>query len=158
MVLEADEGAALPLRDDVADAAGDVLARVLGPGVEDAQAGQVVAGRRPVVAGEELVAAADGQGGHPLLDGLPERLALHVDEVGGDAPLLAVLAAAHEDEVVSLGVEPVAEVELVDLEVDAARLAAAAQADDVAAVAVEVHQLGVEVSQTYSELQAVSSQ
>jgi hypothetical protein len=52
----------------------------------------------PVEAAEQLVAAADGEEGGALLDGLAQRLRLR-REVVRDERLLAVLAAADVEEV-----------------------------------------------------------
>ena len=118
---------------------------MLRPQVEEAQALQLRAGRLAVELAEELVAAADGQRYHARLHGLAQRLALHRAQVFRDAPLLAVLRAADEDQVVRLRVQPFDQAQLRHLDVDTARSAAPRQAEDVAAIAVDVHQPRVEV-------------
>ena len=122
------------------------------PGVEDAQAGQVLALGRPVVAPQELIAAADGQHHHPARDGPPQRLALGRQQVGGHPPLLSVLRPADEDQVVGRRVQRLAYLQFIHRQLDAPRRAAAAQAEDVPPIAVEVHLLGVEVGQTQAKL------
>src|SRR5258708_20352322 len=57
-----------------------------------------------VVVAEQLVAAADGEDRHPGSQGALQRAALVLGEVGEDAALVAVLAAAHEEEVAALEV------------------------------------------------------
>ena len=57
---------------------------------------------------EELVAAADGEHGGAVADGGSSASRLVVDHVGGHHALVAVLAAADVEEVVSAGVEALA--------------------------------------------------
>ena len=78
------------------------------------------------------------------------------NEVVGDAPLLAILAAADEDEVELRGVEGVTHVHVGKLEADAARFAAVAQGDHVPAVAVDVHHIRVEVRNANGALRRVT--
>jgi len=64
--------------------------------------------------------------------------------VARDRRLVAVLSAAHVEEVVGAWVEAVAEARARELEPDAAPLAARPKDRDVPAVGVDVHELGVE--------------
>lgn len=118
---------------------------MFGVQIEDGGAGEFDAGGLAVEAPEELVGAADGEQDDSVLDGVAEGGRLRREEVVGDGALLAVLCAAGEDEIVGGGVERVAEGELCEGEGDAARLGAVAEAHDVAAVAVDVHEARVEV-------------
>src|SRR5688572_26938624 len=74
VVFEADErgasaGGGVPMEDDVADAAGHGGAGVDGVEVEEAEAGQAIAGGGLVVVAKELVAAADDEHGKAVLEG-----------------------------------------------------------------------------------------
>ena len=93
---------------------------------------------------EQLVAAADAEQQLARARRGVQRVALGVDEVERAQPLVAVLAAAEVEEVVRLGVDPVAERGGGDLEADPAPRAAALQQQQVAAVGVDVHQLGIQ--------------
>jgi hypothetical protein len=73
-----------------------------------------------------------------------EGLALGGRHVVCDGDLVAILAAAHVEEVVGVRVEAIPERRGGVLEAEPAPLAARAQERDVPAVGVDVHQLGVE--------------
>ena len=121
----------------------------LGPGsAHRLQVGEAEA-RDPLVAelvavAEELVAAADGEHHRAVLDGLGEARALGRHHVLGDDPLVAVLAPADVDQVVGARVERLARPRGGVREADPAPLAAPPQEQDVAAVGVDVHLLGVQ--------------
>ena len=75
---------------------------------------------------------------------ISEGIALGLLHVARDGDLVAVLAAAHVEEVVGARVERLAEARRRVLEAEAAPLAAGAEHGDVAAVRVDVHELGIE--------------
>ena len=113
-----------------------------GRDVEDAGAGKLGATRRAVAAPEELVAAADGEHRDPLI--APGAQAPPGGgELGRDALLLPILPAADEHEVCLLR-QRLPEPHVDALEPDAAAAAAIGESDRVAAVGVDVHQVGVE--------------
>ena len=143
MVLEAHHLAdALGLGEHVADAALGAGRGRDGGDVEQPRARQLLAARGAVARPEQLEAAADreerGAPGLPLPQ--PPGVAL---QVGRDAPLLAILSPADQHEVGFVR-QRAAELDALDLAAEAVRLAAGAQRDHVAAVGVDVHQLGVE--------------
>jgi hypothetical protein len=72
------------------------------------------------------------------------RVALGLDHVARHGRLVAVLAAAHVEEVVRSGVDRLPQARPGQLEPEPAPLAPRAQHRDVAAVGIDVHQLGVE--------------
>src|SRR5262249_22748142 len=97
VVLEAGDRPARPsaLEEDVADhapLAADPRER------QEPNPGQLHAGAVAVEPAEELVAAAHGEDGGAARDRVPQRVGL-AREVGRDERLLAVLAAAHVEEV-----------------------------------------------------------
>ena len=73
-----------------------------------------------------------------------QRVALGGRHVAGHRHLVAILAAAHVDQVVGRRVERLSDARGGQLEADAAPLAARAQDGDVAAIGVDVHELRVE--------------
>ena len=93
---------------------------------------------------EQLVAAAHGEHHGAAVGRAVEGVALRLGHVVGHGGLVAVLAAAHVEEVVRVRVERLAEARGGMLEAEPAPLAARAQHGDVAAVGVDVHQLGIE--------------
>ena len=93
---------------------------------------------------QQLVAAAHGQHDRAAVGGAVEGVALRLGHVVGHGHLVAVLPAAHVEEVMSIRVERLAEARGRVLEAKPAPLAASAQHGDVAAVGVDVHQLRVE--------------
>ena len=97
---------------------------------------------------EQLVAAADGEPGHARRHGRLDGVALRCEQVGGDHPLVAVLAAADVDQVVRVGVERLAHPGRGVAEADSAPLAAVLEEQDVAAVGVDVHLVRVEGQQS----------
>ena len=93
----------------------------------------------------EALAEAAGDGA--VLDGLRERLALGLEHVGGDDHLVAILAAADVDQVVGAWIEALPWARGGVGERDPAPLAAALEKDDVSAVGIDVHLLGIEGQQ-----------
>jgi hypothetical protein len=93
---------------------------------------------------QQLVAAAHGEHHRSSAGRRVQGLALGGRHVVSHRDLVAVLAAAHVEEVVSVRVERRLEAGRSVLESDAAPLAARAQDRDVAAIGVDVHQLRVE--------------
>ena len=114
-----------------------------GAEVDEADPGELLAVQLVRVA-EQLIAAAHGQHDRTAVRRPVERLALGIGHVARDGDLVAVLAAAHVEEVVGVAVERLPEARRGVLEAEAAPLAAGAEHRDVAAVGVDVHQLGVE--------------
>src|SRR5207253_5380811 len=151
VVLEADDSRSVPFDDDVPDEALRLGAGVDRVQIQDLGAGELLTFGGPVETAHELIAPADGQHGDVPLDGLPERFGLDLYQVLCDQALLPVLCAAHEDEIVILGLERIAELEAIDLKGDASSLTAALETKDVAAVAVDVHELRKQVSQAERE-------
>ena len=151
VILEAHDLAEVGFDDDVADAAVGSRAGVARLHREDADAREhgAVLGQVPLA--EELEPAADGEGRHPSRDRTPEGGTLR-HEVVRDASLLAILPAADDEEVACPGVERVADVDVLDLEADLARLTAIAQRDRVAAIAVDVHHVRIQVRESQRQL------
>ena len=151
MILEPDDrlrartGLRLPIDDDVADAAPDAVARMFRIEVEDARTRQLRARCFAIEAAEELVRAAHREQRHIGFDRLAHSGCLRGDQILGDGALLAILRAPGEDQIMRLRVESVAQPKLGQFEADAARLAATAQAHDVAAVAIDVHEPRVQM-------------
>ena len=92
---------------------------------------------------EELESAADGEYDAVVVDVIAQRLAALL-EVGLDTALLTVLSSADEHDVGILGRPVVADVDAGDRRLDLAGGAAALDGAGVAAVAVEVEQVGIE--------------
>ena len=147
VVLEADQGGRLQpqrrvrLHHHVADAAD--LAR-LGAHVEEADAREALALGGVVVVAEQLVATADGQDRRPVLDGLCQVHGLVLQQVVVDQRLLLVLAASEEEDVHLVDAPSHALAQLQNAGLEPAPARALQQREDVAAVAVDVHQVGVE--------------
>ena len=146
VVLEAHHLPGIRREHHVADAAVGERAGMAGLEVEDADAGDAAAFVVDVTVAEELEAAADGQHWHAVIDRLVKGRTFGL-EVVGNAALLAVLPPADVKEVERGGVEVVAHGDVDHFEVDAACGAAVAEGDDVAAVAVDVHDVWVEVGE-----------
>src|SRR5579864_1643238 len=146
VVLETDERARLELRDlrfddDVADES--LLAR-FGPDVDEADAREPLALGGLVVMAQQLVAAADGEHLRAVLHRLLQGRLLELEQVLVDERLLTVLAAAEEEGVDLVHVLDGPPAELEQFRFVVAPLRALEQREDVAAVAVDVHQVGVE--------------
>jgi hypothetical protein len=123
------------------------------PGVANRlQIGDAEAGDRSIsqliAVAEQLVAAADGEQSGAILDGRRDRLTLRPQHVLGNEHLIAVLPAPDVDQVMRARIESLAGAGGGVLEGDAAPLTAALQEEDVAAIRVDVHLLGVEGEQT----------
>src|SRR5207249_1170495 len=115
--------------------------------IEDANAGKLIAISVTVEVPSQLIPTTYRKHNEATLGGVLERLPLHGPKVVRDAALLAILSPADERHVIGGRVERCANVQIGYLELDAAGLAAAAQADDIASVAVDVHELRVEMSE-----------
>ena len=99
-----------------------------------------------IVITEHLIPAADGKNGFAVLDGGFQLAVLSAAEIGEQNLLLKVLSAADEDEIESRKVRRIAGADLGDLGLESAPLQTAAEAQDVAAVAVEVQEIGIQVA------------
>src|SRR5262249_37222035 len=108
VALETNQRPVVPHCRNVADTARHRRALMDSHNTEDAAAGQALAHRWRGVVAEELIAPAYEQSGDALLDSLTHGLALRFEQVLGDLPLLLILSAAHEDQVVGVGVEGLA--------------------------------------------------
>ena len=115
-----------------------------------AQAGHLLAVHQPLAA-QHLVAAANGQQRAHVLH-VCVKLVAHGHDVGTGQLLLAVGAAAHHDQVDAGKVDGVAVVHATNLHGDAAPCQALLQHAHVAAVAVQVQQVGEQVSDDHGVL------
>src|SRR4051812_30085780 len=97
-----------------------------------------------VLVAEELIAAADSQDDGVAFRGGVQRVLLRLDHVAGAERLIAILAAAHVEEVVRVRVDALADRRAGELEADAAPFAARPQQLHVAAVGIDVHELWIE--------------
>src|SRR5207247_7662662 len=146
VVLETDErarGQAFDARqhDHVADEA--LLPRLRGH-IDESDAVETLAVRGLVVVAEELVAPAHGEDLRAAADRVLQRLLLELLEVVVDQGLLAVLPAAEEEDVDVVHADDRSALQLHDPGLQPSPLGAAEQGEDVAAVAVDVHQVRVE--------------
>src|SRR5439155_16697632 len=146
VVLEADHRRPVPFDHDIAYEALCLSARMDRMQVEDARAAQLFAFSRPVKAAHQLIAATDRQDRDIALNGFLQRLAFDLHEVLCDQPLLRILRTASENEIVFLGLQLITELETFGFKTDTAGLTPALEAEDVAAVAVDVHELRKQVS------------
>ncbi len=96
-----------------------------------------------VVAAKELVAAAYGEDHGAVFYGLFERRLLELEQVLVDERLLAVLTAAEKEDVDLVHLFDRTAPELDEPCVEAAPLGALQEREDVAAIAVDVHQVGI---------------
>jgi hypothetical protein len=129
---------------DIADAALDGGAGVARLHIEDADPGDRASILIHIAAPEELKPAAYGEHWHSIRCGGAESFSSRL-EVFSDATLLAVLAAADDHDVERCGVERVSEPDINHFDGDSARLATVLERDGVAAVAIDVHDIGVKV-------------
>ena len=120
-----------------------------GPSLADRLAGR--RGRRPGAGPRPARSCGRAAGSRrrprtrrPALGGGVQGVALDRGQVLRAQRLVAVLAAAEVEEVVGVGVDRVADVGSRQLEADPAPLAAALEEQQVAAVGVDVHQVGVQ--------------
>lgn len=144
VIFEANHLAEFGFEDDIADATvgdGTGVARLH---VEHADPGDDTAGVVDVAVAEELESATNSEGGQAVVDCLTEGGSAG-DKVIGDAALFAVLATPDDHDVGIRGVPLVADVDLDQLAGDASRLAAVAEGDEIAAIAVDVHHVRIEV-------------
>src|SRR6185369_1388782 len=137
--------------EDVADHAPLARDGVMG---EKADSGELRPRAVAVRVAEKLVAAAHGQECGSGLHGCDENRALG-DEIRRDQGLLAVLTAAHVEEVVLARPDGLAEADRPVVQLDAAPRAPALEDGDVAAVRVDVQVLGIQVPD--DELHATAS-
>jgi hypothetical protein len=148
MILEADEVAAGPVDLDVADTARHAVAwvdRLHGEYLEAVQPPSI----RPLVeSAHHLIATADRQDRHVRLNGPMQTGPFPAEQVFSNPLLLAILSTTHEDQVVSPGIEIVTEPTLANLKCDPALLTAPSQAIDIATIAIQIHQRGIEVRQS----------
>jgi hypothetical protein len=96
-----------------------------------------------VVVAEQLVAATYSEDGGAAVHRSFQRRLLELEQVLVDERLLAVLAAAEEEDVDLLHLRARAAPELDQLRLVSAPLGALEQREDVAAVAIDVHQVGI---------------
>src|SRR3954469_15409199 len=145
VVLEARQhtGSAVELHldGDVADEA--VRVHADGPEIDEPEPGDLLVAELVGVA-EELEPAADAEDQPAAVGRGVQRVALGRDEVVRAQRLVTILTAAEVEEVVGGRVDRVAEPGGRDLEADPAPLAAALQHEQVAAVGVDVHEVGVQ--------------
>jgi hypothetical protein len=116
----------------------------IGGDVDEADARESFALGGHVVVAKELIATAHCQHDGAIRDRALERRLLVLDEVFVDQRLLAVLAAAEEKHVDLVHVPGGATPELDEAGFEVAPLGALEQGEDVAAVAVDVHEVGIE--------------
>ena len=94
---------------------------------------------------QELVPATHREDRRPAFHGLLERGAVLSSEIRADDVLALILAAAEEPNIRPLRVGPFADRIRTHLGVDPAPLRPLAKRDDVPAVAINVHEVGIEV-------------
>ena len=154
VVFESDDLAAVSRKDHIADAAVGSRAGVTGFEVEDADAGDDAALMVDVAMAKELKATTDGEDGHVSFDGLADGGAFF-HQVGGDATLFAVLPAADEEEIEVIRRKWVANGHVDHLAFDTTDAATVLEGDDVAAVAVDVHDVGIQMGDAKFHLPSV---
>ncbi len=145
MVLEADERARrdaldLGVDDDIAD---EALLAGFGSDVDHADAREPLALGGLVVVTEKLISAADGKHRRTRIDRALEGGLFVLDEVFVHERLLAVLTATEEEDVHVLHVFGGAAAQLDQARVIATPFRALEQRQDVAAVSIDVHEVGV---------------
>src|SRR4051794_20017832 len=111
--------------------------------VHEPDAGQPLAIHLVLVA-EQLVSAANSQHDGTAAGGGMKRLLLGLDHVVRTQRLVAILSAAHVEEIVRVRVHRLVDRRARELEADPAPLAAGAEQLHVAAVRVDVHELGIQ--------------
>ena len=142
MVLKSDEHAVGRLGDEVADETQRAGARA---NVEHAQSrdGRRVLGN--VLMSEQLVTATDRQRRGAVREGRSERVSIRADEIGTHDVLTLVLTTTEEPEVGPVRVERHASGERAHFHGNISPARALRQREDVAAVTVDVHEVGVQV-------------
>ena len=158
MVLEPDQGAILPLDGEVAQRAhGASISDAAKPAAELSRAMNRVGGEQretgqlsAVVTAVELApllkAATDHQRGRPVLDRGLGGVTFDLDHIFCDQALVGVSAATHQKQVDPIGVDGVAALQDLDVDLDVAPFASLCQADQVSAIPVVAHDTGVEES------------
>jgi hypothetical protein len=145
MVLESNQITVFPFNLDIPDTSGCVIAWVNSLHIKNGQARQPSTLGRLIGATHHLVATADGQHRHSSTYGPVNGSGLGIEQIRSDAPLFAILTTTHEDQIIRIWVKVVAKTDLHDIEIDSTSRAPMPQAEYVAAVAIEVHQGGVQV-------------
>jgi hypothetical protein len=145
VVFKTDEGLGLEIDhlgvdDDVADE--PLLAR-FGPDVDEADARKALALGRLVVVAEELVAAAHSEDLGAGLDRALQRWFFVLEEVFVHERLLAILTTAEKEDIDLVHPLGGASAQLQQPRFVVAPFGSLQQGEDVAAVAVDVHEVGV---------------
>ena len=146
MVFETDQrggSQTLDLRVDN-DVSDEAFLAGLGFHINEADAGEALALGGLVVVAKELIAAADGEHRSACLHSTLERRLFVLEKVLVHKRLLAILATSEEEDVHVLHVLGGAASELQQLCVVIAPLRPLEQSEDVAAIAIDVHQVGIE--------------
>ena len=100
---------------------------------------------RHVLVPEELIAATDREDRGAALDRRPERRAVRSREIGADDVLSLVLATPEKPYIWPPRVRPLADRVRPHLDLDPTPLRALRERDHIAAVAVDVHQVWIEM-------------
>src|SRR5258708_2219431 len=150
VVLEADEGAASPGQRHVTDAARCGFALVDRPGVENANSFELRPLGWPVEARKELVATADSKHRHVCLHRGPQALMLHRPEIAGYLFLLPVLAATDKEHVKGIRLDGRPQIQRGYLQPNPTPGAALCECQNVAAVAIDIQLLGIQMPEDQS--------
>src|SRR5579885_2413982 len=127
MIFKTHQRTAVPTDGNVADAAWRARPFMDGPGIEDAEAAHIGSIGRAIIMREQLVAAADCQNGHIILDSRPQPDALCLEQVLCDGRLLSILSSANKQQIILVRGQSIADAEADDAQRDAAPLTALAQ-------------------------------
>ena len=146
MVLETDEGRGLDVNQSGVDdhVADEPALACLGAHVDEADAREPLALAGLVVVAEQLVAAAHGEHAGAGRDRALERRLLVLEEVFIDERLLAILPAPEKENVDLVHTLGRAPPELDQPSLEVAPLGALQQGEDVASIAVDVHEVGIQ--------------
>src|SRR6266850_1194834 len=142
VILEPDKDALGRPGHEIAD---ETLLPCLRADVKHAEAGDRCSFFGQVFAPEELVAATHQEGSRAAGDRLAYRVAVRPHEVRADDVLADVLAAAEEEQIGPVRVERHARGVRANLDRDVTPPRALRERDDVAAVAVDAHEIGVKM-------------
>src|SRR5438093_3917931 len=142
VILKPDELAARRIREEIADES--LLSRARRD-VEDSDTRDRGTGLRHVLVAEELVAAADREDRGAGLYGLAKSRTVLAREVGPHDVLALVLPSADKPDVGPVRVRPFGDRVGPHLHGDASPLRALSERDHVAAIAVDVHEVRIEV-------------
>src|SRR4051812_5071221 len=142
VVLESNEHPLWRFRDEVPDKA--LLPR-LRTHIEDAEPRDRLADLGQVLRAEELVAAADQERGGSALDRLAHRGAVLLLKISADDVLALVLPAAEEEQVRPRRIEVGASGVGAHFDGDVAPAGALSQREHVAAIAVDAHEVRIEM-------------